>query len=179
MRHFDLVQRLERLPPPRETTNPVMTAAISASASGMGSVSPREVRVDPIRGAGLGFDYMGSSEFEMGAIPQSARRIIASAAELTVVTSTLVRPTYEEPVHFVCTYDPVETVLPNWHEWSKDPRSRERPHYFRDSDRDNVWSKDRTAAWWALNEDLIWTRERDLAEKIKDGFKQHQQDFQS
>jgi hypothetical protein len=177
MRHFDLVQRLEQLPPSIESANPVMEAVKIASANGMGAVSPMDRDTDPVRRADLGFDYMGSSEFEFGAIPQSARRIVANISRLAVVTNTLVRPTYEEPVHFVCTDEQAETILPVWHEWSQNPRSLERPHYFRDADRDSIWEGDRTVAWWALNEDLLWTRDEGLAEKLKEGFTQRKREL--
>jgi hypothetical protein len=132
---------------------------------------------DPVRRAGLGFDYMGSSEFEWGAIPESARRIVANIRRLEVVSATLVRQSYEEPVHFVCTKAQAETILPVWHEWSQNPRSLERPHYFRDADSDGVYESDRTVAWWALNEDLLWTRDLVLAEKLKEGFTQRKREL--
>jgi hypothetical protein len=177
MRHFDLVQRLNQLPPPREPASPIEGALMTIGANGWGSVSPMDSDLDPVRRAGLGFDYMGASEFEWGAIPDSAKRIISNVSRLAVVTNTLVRPTYEEPVHFVCTDEQAETVLPIWHEWSKNPRSLERPNYFKDADYDHISKYNDVVAWWALNEDIIWTREQGLAEKIKEGFSQRKQEI--
>lgn len=181
MLRFDLVQRLNQLPPPREGGNdsPVARALLEASANGMGAVSPMDSNTEPIRRAELGFDYMGAAEFEFGAIPDSADRIVSDTDGLEVVSATLVRPTYEEPVHFVCTSEQAATVLPLWQEWTQNPnpRSLERPHYFRDAKEDGVPEDDRTVAWWALNEDLLWARDITVAEKLKQAFIQRKREL--
>lgn len=161
MRHFDLVQRLQQPPYSRDPS----------------AVGPMDRDIDPISRTGLEFDYMGSAEFEYGTISDAAQRIVSNAGRLKIVTDTLVRPTYEEPVHFVCTDEQAETVLPVWHEWSKNPRSLERPQYFKDSDIDNVYEWSRTVGWWALNEGLLWTRDIALAEKLKEGFTQRKREL--
>lgn len=173
MRQFDLVQRLEQLPSQPENTN--QTGESSAT---IGASSPMDRDTDPIWRAGLRYGYMGSSEFENGAIAESAHRIVSNMGRLAVVTDTLMRPTYKELVHFVCTDEQAGTILPVWHDWSQNPTTRERPHYFKDADEDIVvYEYDITVAWWALNEDLLWTRDEALAEEIAGGFTQRKREL--
>lgn len=155
--NFYLVQRLEASPEGR-----VMNAFGS-------DVGVSKVLLD----AGAMFDLadMGSSEFEYGAAAKSGNKIAAVASKLKIVSQQLIRPTYTEEVHFVCTPEQEEDLLPEWHEWTKNPSAIEPMAYFKDSDRDNiVIDPGRVVGWWALNEDLIWTREAEVAENIKSAF---------
>lgn len=123
-------------------------------------------------GAKIDLAYMNNREFRFDADVRSAKRIVLAANRLKVVTQTLARPTYIEDVSFVCTDEQAEGTLPQWHKWTKAPSSSIEPTgYIRD---DTVDSMGRDAgnvvAWWALNEDLIWTREEAVAENIRQAF---------
>lgn len=130
---------------------------------------PRVAKVLLDAGAKVDLDYMGSSEFESGIAIESGNRIATAAKKLKIVTQTLVRPSYSENVHFVCTDEQVEDVLPEWHEWSKAPQSMEPTGYFRDDSSDSMGGDD-IVGWWAMDEDLIWTRQIDVAENILGAF---------
>lgn len=152
---FRFVQRLNAAPDGR---------AVNAFGS-----DPRVAKVLLDAGAKVDLDYMGSSEFESGIAIKSGNRLATVAKDLKIVTQTLVRPTYSEDVHFVCTDEQVEGTLPEWHEWSKAPRSIEPTGYFKDDSRDSMGG-DNIVGWWAMDEDLIWTRQTDVAENILGAF---------
>lgn len=121
-------------------------------------------------GAGVDLEYMGRSEFEdRPTLVGSANRIAVASRDLSVVTRTLVRPTYTEAVHFVCTNEQAEGLLRAWDGWSVRPEPLEPTGYFRDDDSDTR-AGDETVGWWALKEDLIWSRDQVIAEGIRDAF---------
>ncbi len=115
---------------------------------------------------------MANHEFGVDADARSANRIANAASRLKIVTQTLARPTYIEDVHFVCTDEQEEQTLPEWHKWAKHPESSIEPTgYIRDAAIDSLGRDgDNVVGWWALNEDLIWTREEVVAENIIEAF---------
>jgi hypothetical protein len=115
---------------------------------------------------------MFNPEFGVGADARSGNRILRAANRLKIVTQTLARPTYIEDVHFVCTDQQEEETLPEWHKWAKHPDSSIEPTgYIRDDRIDSLGSYgDNPVGWWALNEDLIWSREQEVAENILQAF---------
>lgn len=123
-------------------------------------------------GAKIDLDYMGSSEFEHGMARVSGNRIANSANDLKIVTQTLVRPEYQEDVHFLCTDDQVDAILPIWHDWTQHPQSKEALAYFKDDkmDMNMVANSETVVGWWAMDEDLIWSREAEVAESIRSAF---------
>jgi hypothetical protein len=152
---FRLVQRLSASPEGRNV-NP------------FGS-NPGVSKVLLNAGAQVSLDYMGSSEFEFDTAVKSGNNIVSVAKELKIVTQTLVRPTYSEYVHFVCTDEQATGLLPEWHEWTKDPRNIEPMGYFNDDSMDRIVGLD-VVGWWAMDENLIWTRQIEVAEKILGAF---------
>jgi len=153
---FHLVQRLEAAPDGQPQN--VFGSDIGVS----------KVLLDA--GAGVDLACMGSSEFEMGAVAESGNRIASVANRLKIVTQQLVRPSYTEDVHFVVTDEQVEDTLPEWHTWAEgNPRSLDPTGYFREFADFDVYSED-TIAWWALRENLIWSREEKTAENIRVAF---------
>ncbi|HVA10828.1 MAG TPA: hypothetical protein VNG32_01520 [Candidatus Dormibacteraeota bacterium] len=116
---------------------------------------------------------MIDDEFGVGADARSGNRILRAANRLKIVTQTLARPTYIEDVHFVCTDEQEEDILPEWHKWAKyHPESSVEPTgYLRDDRIDSLGSyADNPVGWWALNEDIIWTRKEEVAENIMSAF---------
>lgn len=148
-----------------------LNAAPDGRAVNVFGSDPRVAKVLLDAGAKVDLDYMGSSEFENGIAIKSGNRIATAAKGLKIVTQKLVRPTYSEDVHFVCTDEQVEGVLPEWHEWAKSPRSIEPTAYFKDDSRDSMGTADDSVVgWWAMDEDLIWTRQTEVAENILGAF---------
>jgi hypothetical protein len=124
---------------------------------------------DLLRGAGAAveLDLMSKGEFDP-CVPSSGWRLMQAAKSLRIVTQQLVRPTYEEDVHFVCTPDQADTVLPDWQEWSQNPNSLVPTGYFKDADSDyKVYNPERIVGWWALDEDLLWSRDPEIAETLR------------
>lgn len=120
-------------------------------------------------GATVDLAYMGSSEFEDPQILVGAANRIASAAhELQIVTRVLTRPTYSEDVHFLATGEILESEIADWESWTASPSSLEDTGYFKDKPSRVGYAG--TVGWWALNEDLIWTRERSVAENMQAAF---------
>jgi hypothetical protein len=154
MAKFELVQRLTDAPDGRPRN--IMGDEASVQVS--------KLLLDA--GAGIDLDYMGSYEY---ATPQiligSANRIANAAPKLKVVTRQLVIPGHEEPVNFVCT-DEQQALFTEWDQWVKAPSTKEPSGY--PVDENSLYSE--TVGWWALEEDLIWTRREDVAENIRQAF---------
>jgi hypothetical protein len=123
-------------------------------------------------GSGVDLAYMDNREFEFDADARSANRIATAASRLKIVTQALATPNYNEDVHFVCTAEQAEQLLPEWHKWAKHPESSIEPTgYIRDNTVDSLGNGgDNVVGWWALNEDLIWTRDAVVAENIMEAF---------
>ena len=126
-----------------------------------------------ILNAGAKFDlaYMGGSEFEEPrTLIGAANRIASAAHRLKIVTRKITRPSYSEDVHFIATEETLADALPVWGTWAgaENPRTREPIGYFRDLGDADAYES--TVGWWALDEDVIWSREREIAGNIKDTF---------
>ncbi len=120
-------------------------------------------------------EYMGCAELESGIVSESGRRLVAAQRlnGLQIASQTLARPTYVEPVYFVCTTKQGEETLQHWNRWASQPHpyTVEDINYFRDLESTlPAWARSETIAWWDVEEDLIWTRERKVAERILGAF---------
>ncbi|MEO6761790.1 MAG: hypothetical protein ABI220_05505 [Candidatus Saccharimonadales bacterium] len=154
---FELVQRL--------------TASPSGRRVNVLGSNPRVARVLLDAGAGVDLDYMGSSEFEGRVVEWSAARIASVAKKLRVVTRAFVQPDQTENIYFVCTDRQATVTLPEWSEWANNHYSLEPTGFFRGDATDRVLdSSAEPVAWWALTEDLIWSRKPEVADNIKSAF---------
>lgn len=154
MGKFELVQRLTDAPDGRPRN--VMGEPASMHIS--------KLLLDA--GAKVDLDYMGSYDYgNPEVLIPSANRIANAAPRLKVVTRELVLPGHEEPVSFVCT-DDQEGLFEEWDEWAKTPVTREPSGYPVD---ESGFHGD-IVGWWALEEDLIWAREAEIAENIRSAF---------
>lgn len=152
---FELVQRLTDAPDGRPRN--VMGDAASLQVS--------KILLDA--GAKVDLDYMGSYEYaDPRTLIGSANRIANAANDLKIVTRQLVIPGHAEDVRFVCTDEQEESLLPEWDEWTKHPHTMEPSGFL--GDEDGLYSE--TVGWWALGEDLIWTRQEETAENIRNAF---------
>lgn len=116
-------------------------------------------------GAIVDLDYMGSYEYEdPRTLIQSANSIANAGSKLKVVTDQRRTGKLPNLVHFVCTSEQAADLIPSWHSWTLQPRTKEPTGYFEEEGYENV------IGWWALNEDLIWTRESQDAIAIRDAF---------
>jgi hypothetical protein len=155
---FNLVQRLESAPD-GQSQNYHFGADTKVSDVLLGADAQVELA------------KMGRIEFGFSIPADSGNRIVRAASDLKIVTQTLVRPTYQEDVHFVCTDEQAEETVPEWHAWTEEPIALEPTFYFRDN-RDESPAKygKKVVGWWALKEDLIWTREESVASNILKAF---------
>lgn len=120
----------------------------------------------------IGFDrmfaceYMGSAEFESGAIPASLRRL--RAAKSVVLREGLVtRKSVTTPVFVVGSDEIVATIPDRLTAWLADeyPRGKE-VTYFEHRIEGTASQYVRTNAWWALNEDVMWSLDRAIADDL-------------
>lgn len=116
-------------------------------------------------GAGVRLDYMGWHQSIESTVSESGNRIAMVADELKIVTQRLVRPTYEEDAHFILTEKQADDALPEWQEWTRSPSTAEATGYFEDM-KDYKYFGRETVAWWAIQQDVIWTRQKRVAENI-------------
>lgn len=111
----------------------------------------------------FGCEYMGSAEFEWGAIPDSLKRVRA-ARRLAIHEGVVTRHHVTVPVFVVGNKKTIATVperLTAWmideHPWSKEWS------YFPEKVEGTAKEWHRADAWWALNEDVLWTLDEAIA----------------
>jgi hypothetical protein len=125
-------------------------------------------------GAGVEPSYVGHFEYAQGAADSAIRRSEEeTAASLQVVTQDFRRPTGVEPIHFVCTDQQVESVLPVWHAWAGSERPQTQvPIGFLPgmAGNDMIPGSENVATWWGMSDDIIWTRSAGIAENIRQSF---------
>jgi hypothetical protein len=112
-------------------------------------------------------EYMGSSEFEFGAVPQSLRRM-RERGEVTLHVGEVTREGVTVPVFVVGHREHVEAVPAALTTWLSDeyPRSKEVTHFPEQVDGTaSGWARE-TDAWWSLNSDVMWTLDEAIAERL-------------
>lgn len=134
--------------------------------------NPHVTRLLNDAGAPVALDLMSKAEFDPGPVAQAGFRMMNVASGLRVVTRQLVLPARTEDVHFVCTDEQVETTLPAWDRWAAEPQTIAPTAFFPDRPEDlrDVRRPEAVVGWWALDADVVWTRDGELAENIRGAF---------
>jgi len=114
-------------------------------------------------------DYMGSSEFEWGAIPKSLKAIRA-AKSIGVQSFPITYDGKTRDVYFVGGADAFKWALPKFEAWLEGGLrgkewSRFGENFLGTADK---WAL-RTNAWWALNENVMFTLDADIAARLLRG----------
>jgi hypothetical protein len=109
-------------------------------------------------------DYMGSAEFEFGAVGDSLRRIRGAGAA-TVVRSALKLDDTDRMAYFVGPQQGMDEKIVDLQRWLRDPRRRSKersyfPEHFTYTASDYMVE---TAAWWSLDDDVLWTLDEHIA----------------
>lgn len=120
---------------------------------------------------GHGFDglfrceYMGSAEFEFGAIPKSLARIRAGR----IVTAELV---LDRTVYFVGPAAGMAEKIADFEDWVTSGTWGKEPTFFYENftEAADEWQRE-TVAWWSLNDDVAWTLDPEVATKLATGFR--------
>lgn len=113
-------------------------------------------------------DYMGSSEFEYGALPASLKRMRADVDRLTVHVGQVTRNDVTTPVFVVGAPDRVTVVPDALTAWMADkyPQAKERTYFPEQVDRTAQGYEARTNAWWSLSDDVVWALDADTADRL-------------
>lgn len=113
-------------------------------------------------------EYMGSAEFEWGALPDSLKRMRSAGRKLVVHEGEVSRGGVSVPVFIVGHRKDVAAIPERLTEWMTEPYpyGKERTHFPEQVDGTaNEWEA-RTHAWWALNEDVMWALRADIASAL-------------
>lgn len=123
---------------------------------------------------GKGFDslfacqYMGSAEFEWGALPESLSRLRESRKRLAIHVGQVTRRNVSAPVFVVGDSKRIEFVPEALTAWMVDdyPHGKEMT-YFPEvvEGAAQEWHRS-TDAWWALRSDVMWTLKNDVAHDL-------------
>lgn len=114
-------------------------------------------------------DYMGSSEFEWGAIPaalKSMRRKRVSAKPFSVVIDGQARDVY-----MVGESNQLIQAAANLQKWASGPRpfdSKEATGFAEAFAGEKTWRD--TNAWWAIQEDIAFTLDAGIADRLVAAF---------
>lgn len=172
---YYLVQRLDRKEQPTDIRNPL-------------APSPAECRTfDDM----FECDYMGSSEFEWGAIPKAYRRMLGF--DLAIRPVELTRNGVTRTVYFIATDDEqayvnsydsrtghdietFEEALEVFRTWLNQPCLRAKeptrfdmlfegdiPDYMREY-------PPRVVAWWSIDDNIAWTLDESIAQELLQAF---------
>ena len=123
--------------------------------------------------SGQGFDrwfschYMGSAEFEWGALPESLKRI-RSARRLGVHEGTVSRRGVTRPVFVVGDAKKIEAIPDALTHWMADdyPRSKEMTYFPEQVEGvTREWHRE-THAWWSLSDDVMWALDALVADRL-------------
>lgn len=131
--------------------------------------------VDPSRGFDGFFrlDYMGSAEFEFGAVPDSLKRL-RGVNDLTRRNRELTIDGVTRKVWFVGSLATLKTKVDEFEGWVARGFRGKESTWFRENftGRDGVipgrlvsdYMTD-TVLWWALNEDVMFTLDQEMADR--------------
>lgn len=116
--------------------------------------------------ARFGCQYMGSSEFEWGAIPDSLKRI-RSARKVVIHEGEVTRKGITRTVYVVGDKKVVTGIPERLTAWMVDehPRGKEWSYFpeYVDGTQSEYQNAD---AWWGLGEDAMWTLDATIADDL-------------
>jgi hypothetical protein len=116
-------------------------------------------------------DYMGSSEFEWGAIPTALCRMRAYH-DLGVEPHSVLRRGEPHQVHLVGSRRLLRERADDLTLWLTDhrPRGKEASYFPERLDGDTSEWMMRTVAWWSIEDDVAWALDRDVAQDLYNAF---------
>lgn len=116
--------------------------------------------------AKFSLDYMGSSEFEFGAVPASLKRM--RATNLVLHTGTVTRHDTEHTVYIVTAKAIAPDVSAAMTAWLADeyPRGQENSRFHQHLDGDTSAYVLRTNAWWDITHDIMWSLDEAIARDL-------------
>ena len=117
-------------------------------------------------------EYMGSAEFEWGAIPDSFKRIRANKKALVIHEGEVTRKGITVPVFVVGHRKVAKSIPDRLAAWLADdwPRAKEIT-YFPERIEGTASEYVRTDAWWSLGDDVMWALDADTADLLLQGVK--------
>ena len=168
---FHLVQRLQRLRRPGENVNPF--------GDPIGLNRPRGAELFRTT---FGIDYMGSTEFELGAVPKAWEVMDALKLELRPVEieRTSRGKVTTRTVYVVAEAATFDDQLVEFREWISHGMSGKERTYFDNLFDETDWLGDPlaeddtdrdTIAWWSLRDNFAWTLDEELAPTLLEAFR--------
>jgi hypothetical protein len=174
---YYLVQRLIRKDNPRDEPSPFAPTRTA------------DRRFNDI----FGCDYMGSSEFEFGAVPRAYRQMLKF--DMSIRPVELISHDVTRTVYFIASDDPVayqgcwheiahgndghitcfEQAIEAFKQWlSTGLRAKEQTYFdmlfedkFPDYMRDH---RPQVDAWWSLDDNIVWTLDENIAQELLEVF---------
>lgn len=120
----------------------------------------------------FGCDYMGSSEFEWGAVPNALKEIRA-AGELVIESREILRPNnMHREVFFVAPREGLDRKIDDFQTWVADemPRGKEASYFPEAFEGTARWGQEEIVAWWSLKDQIAWALHRSVAENLVRAF---------
>lgn len=118
-------------------------------------------------------DYMGSAEFEWGAVPESLQRIRA-AGVLLVCSAEITRQGVSKLVYFVGPSNGIEKKVADFKDWFAQPELYSLEwtglHELFTGDTGSRRTSIAVEAWWSLEDDIVWTLNVDVAKLLLEAF---------
>lgn len=112
----------------------------------------------------LKFDYMGSSEFEWGAIPSSLNRIRTEISSYTYLDV----PIQGKVITVFCKDSQKSDVKQYLEKLASGAFHTKGRHAFDDYVKDSGFFKDRINHWWDIENDfMFWKKDNDFEKKFK------------
>lgn len=115
----------------------------------------------------FGCEYMGSAEFEWGAIPESLTRI-RQAKKIGIHTGRVTRRETTVPVFVVGDVKRIDQAPDALTAWmvADYPRGKEMTYFPEAVEGTRKDYQNRTHAWWSLDDDVMWALDSDTAELL-------------
>lgn len=112
----------------------------------------------------LSFDYMGSSEFERGVIPNALRRIRSDIKRYIYIHVTI----KGTPISIFCKKSQKDDIKQYLTELSENKHRLKEPSYFDYYINNDGYFKDHTDFWWDIENDVMfWKKDRNFEDKFQ------------